>query len=38
MKNTKKYSDAQIPGILEQVESVVPVSELCRDHGLFSVH
>ncbi len=30
----KKYSDAQIMGILKQAESGVPVSELCREHGM----
>jgi putative transposase len=33
MKN-KRYSDAQIMGILRQAESGVPVSELCREHGM----
>lgn len=33
MKN-KRYSDAQIMGILKQAESGVPVSELCREHGM----
>jgi hypothetical protein len=32
MKN-KRYSDAQIMGILKQAESGVPVSEPCREHG-----
>ena len=32
----KKYSDAQIMGILKQAESGVPVSELCREHGMSS--
>ena len=27
----KRYSDAQIMGILKQAESGVPVSELCRE-------
>ncbi len=31
---TKRYSDAQIMGILKQAESGVPVSELCREHGM----
>ena len=35
MKN-KRYSDAQIMGILKQVESGVPVSDLCREHGMSS--
>jgi len=30
----KRYSDAQIMGILKQAESGVPVSELCREHGM----
>ena len=29
-------SDAQIMGILKQAESGVPVSELCREHGMSS--
>lgn len=33
MKN-KRYSDALIMGILKQAESGVPVSELCREHGM----
>ena len=33
MKN-RRYSDAQIMGILRQAESGVPVSELCREHGM----
>jgi len=33
MKN-KRYSDTQIMGILKQAESGVPVSELCREHGM----
>lgn len=33
MKN-KRYSDAQIMGILKQAESGVPVSALCREHGM----
>ncbi len=32
----KKYSDTQIMGILKQAESGVPVSELCREHGMSS--
>lgn len=31
---SKKYSDSQIMGILKQAESGVPVSELCREHGM----
>ena len=33
MKNGR-FSDAQIMGILRQAESGVPVSELCREHGM----
>mgnify|MGYP000464924821 CR=1 FL=1 len=33
MKN-KRYSDAQIKGIVKQAESGVPISELCREHGM----
>ena len=35
MKN-KRYCDAQIMGILKQAESGVPVSDLCREHGMSS--
>ena len=35
MKNGR-YSDAQIVGILKQAEGGVPVSELCREHGMSS--
>ncbi len=31
-----RYSDAQIMGILRQAEGGVPVSELCREHGMSS--
>lgn len=31
---SNRYSDAQIMGILKQAESGVPVSELCREHGM----
>lgn len=31
-----KYSDAQIMGILKQAENGVPVTELCREHGMSS--
>jgi putative transposase len=31
---TGRYSDAQILGILKQAESGVPISELCREHGM----
>ena len=36
MKNGR-FSDAQIMGILKQAKSGVPVSELCREHGMSSV-
>ena len=35
MKN-KRYSDAQIMGILKQAESGVPVPKLYREHGMSS--
>lgn len=35
MKNGR-YSDAQIMAILKQAEAGVPVSELCREHGMSS--
>jgi putative transposase len=35
MKNGR-YSDAQIMGILKQAEGGVPVSDLCREHGMSS--
>ena len=35
MKNGR-YSDAQINAILKQAEGGVPVSELCREHGMSS--
>jgi len=35
MKNAK-FIDAQIMAILRQAESGVPVSELCREHGMSS--
>ena len=31
-----KYSDAQIMSILKQAENGVPVSDLCREHGMSS--
>ena len=34
---TGRYSDAQIMGILKQAESGVPISELCREHGMSNV-
>ena len=36
MKNGR-FRDAQIMGILKQAETVVLVSELCREHGMGSV-
>jgi putative transposase len=33
---TSKFSDSQIMGILKQGESGVPVSKLCREHGMSS--
>ena len=33
---TGRFSDGQIMGILKQAESGVPVSELCREHGMSS--
>lgn len=35
MKNGP-YSDAQIMAVLKQAEGGVPVSELCREHGMSS--
>jgi putative transposase len=35
MKNGR-YSDAQIMAILKHAEGGVPVSELCREHGMSS--
>lgn len=35
MKNAK-FSEAQIMAILRQAENGVPVSELCREHGMSS--
>ena len=29
-----RYSDSQILAIIKQAESGVPVSELCREHGM----
>jgi len=31
---TSRYSDSQIMAILKQAESGIPVSELCREHGM----
>ena len=33
---TARFSDAHIMGILRQAASGVPVSELCREHGISS--
>ncbi len=33
---TARFSDAQIMGILKQAEGGVPVTELCREHGMSS--
>ena len=33
---TTRFSDAQIISILKQAEGGVPVSELCREHGMSS--
>lgn len=33
---TSKYSDSQIMAILKQGETGVPVSTLCREHGMSS--
>ena len=33
---TGRFSDARIMGIVRQAESGVPVSELCREHGMSS--
>lgn len=35
MKNGR-FSETQIMGILKQAEAGVPVSELCREHGMSS--
>jgi putative transposase len=29
-----RYSDSQILAIIKQAESGVPISELCREHGM----
>ena len=31
---TERFTDAQIMQILKQAESGVPVTELCREHGI----
>ena len=33
---TSRFSDSQILAILKQAENGVPVTELCREHGLSS--
>ena len=33
---TSRYSDSQILAIIKQNESVVPVPDLCREHGMSS--
>ncbi len=33
---TARYSDPQIMAVLKQTEGGVPVSELCREHGMNS--
>jgi putative transposase len=33
---TSRFSDTQILSILKQAEGGVPVSELCREHGISS--
>ena len=33
---TSRYTEAQIIAILRQAEGGVPVSELCREHGMSS--
>jgi putative transposase len=33
---TSKFSDSQIMAILKQGESGIPVSKLCREHGMSS--
>jgi len=33
---TARFGDAQIMGILREAEGGVPVSELCREHGMSS--
>jgi putative transposase len=35
MKN-ERFSDAQIMAVLKQAQGGVPVSELCREHGMTS--
>ncbi len=33
---TSRFKDSQIFAILEQAETVTPVSDLCREHGMSS--
>ena len=33
---SKRYSEKQIVGILKQAEQGMPVSDLCREHGISS--
>ena len=33
---TSRYSDSQILNILRQAESGIPVTQLCREHGMSS--
>lgn len=33
---TSRFSDSQIMAILKQAENGVPVTELCREHGMSS--
>lgn len=33
---TMKYSDSQVLSILKQAENGVPVTNLCREHGMSS--
>ena len=33
-----RYSEAQIVSVLKEAESGVPVSELCRTHGMSCQH
>ena len=34
MNEESRFSEAKIMGILQQAESGVPVTELCREHGM----
>ncbi len=33
---TSRFKDSQIIAILKQAETVTPVSDLCREHGMSS--